>query len=87
MFYRVESVEPKDNFILSVSFTDGVKLEYDIKPLFLKWDVFNNLKTVKGLFQQVKVDAGGYGISWNDEIDLASEELRINGRIVGINKG
>ena len=31
MFYRVESVEPKDNFILSVSFTDGVKLEYDIK--------------------------------------------------------
>ena len=87
MFYRVESVEPKDNFILSVLFTDGVKLEYDIKPLFLKWDVFNNVKTIKGLFQQVKVDAGGYGISWNDEIDLASEELRINGRIVGINKG
>ena len=36
-----------------------MKLEYDIKPLFLKWDVFNNLKTIKGLFQQVKVDAGG----------------------------
>lgn len=80
MFYRVQSVEPKDNFILSVLFTDGVKTEYDIKPLFAKWDVFNNLRTIKGLFQQVKVDAGGFGISWNDEIDLASEELRINGR-------
>lgn len=79
MFYRVQSVEPKDNFILSVLFTDGVKTEYDIKPLFSKWDVFNCLKTMKGLFQQVKVDAGGYGISWNDEIDLASEELRMNG--------
>lgn len=80
MFYRVQSVEPKDNFVLSVLFTDGIKMEYDIKPLFTKWDVFNNLKTIKGLVQQVKVDAGGYGISWNDEIDLASEELRINGK-------
>lgn len=53
MFYRVQSVEPKDNFILSVLFTDGVKTEYDIKPLFTKWDVFNNLKTIKGLFQRV----------------------------------
>lgn len=80
MFYRVQSVETKDNFVLSVLFTDGVITEYDVKPLFLKWDVFNNLKTIKGLFQQVKVDAGGFGISWNDEIDLASEELRINGK-------
>ena len=75
MFYRVQSVEPKDDFILSVLFTDGVKTEYDIKPLFAKWDVFNNLKTIKGLFQQVKVDAGGYGISWNDEIDLPSDTI------------
>ena len=49
MFYRVQSVEPKDNFILSVLFTDGVKTEYDIKPLFTKWGVFNNLKTIEGL--------------------------------------
>lgn len=79
MFYRVQSVEPKDNFILAVTFTDGIEIEYDIKPLFKKWEVFNNLRTTQGLFQQVKVDAGGFGISWNDEIDLASEELRING--------
>lgn len=82
MFYRVQSVEPKDNFILSVLFTDGVMTEYDIKPLFEKWEVFNNLKNIYGLFSQVKVDAGGFGISWNDEIDLASEELRLNGRIL-----
>lgn len=40
---------------------NALKMEYDIKPLFTKWDVFNNFKTIKGLFQQVKVDAGGYG--------------------------
>ncbi len=81
MFYRVQSVEPKENFILSVLFTDGIKIEYDVKPLFSKWDIYNDLKMIRGLFQQVKVDAGGFGISWNDEIDLVSEELRINGKI------
>ncbi len=80
MFYTVQSVEPKDNYILSVLFTDGVRMEYDIKPLFEKWEVFNNLKNIYGLYQQVRVDAGGFGISWNDEIDLASEELRLNGK-------
>ena len=82
MFYRVKTVTPKDNFILSVLFTDGVKTEYDIKPLFDKWEVFNDLKTIPGLYQQGKVDAGGFGISWNDNIDLASEELRLNGVII-----
>lgn len=80
MFYTVQSVEAKDNYILAVLFTDGVRTEYDVKPLFEKWEVFNDLKNIRGLFQQVKVDAGGFGISWNDEIDLASEELRINGK-------
>ena len=81
MFYHVKTVTTKDNFILSVLFTDGVKTGYDIKPLFDKWEVFNDLKTIPGLYQQVKVDAGGFGISWNDNIDLASEELRLNGVI------
>ncbi len=79
MFYTVKSVEPKDNYVLSVLFTDGVRTEYDIKPLFEKWEVFNDLKNIYGLYQQVRVDAGGFGISWNDEIDLASDELRLNG--------
>ena len=35
-----------------------------------------------GLFEQVKVDAGGYGISWNDEIDLSCDELYHNGKVI-----
>ncbi len=30
--------------------------------------------------EQVKVDAGVYGISWNDDIDLSCEELYQNGK-------
>ena len=79
MFYKVQSVTPKDDFILSVVFTDGVKKDYDIKPLFDKWPIFRNLREIPGLYRQVRVDVGGYGISWNDEIDLAGNELRENG--------
>ncbi len=80
MFYKVQSVTPKDDFILSVLFTDGVKKEYDIKLLFDKWPVFKNLKEIPGLYKQVRVDAGGYGVSWNDEIDLEGNEIRENGK-------
>ena len=37
---------------------------------------------VSGLFAQVKVDAGGYGISWNDTLDLSCEELYMRGQMV-----
>ena len=80
MFYKVQSVTPKDDFILSVLFTDGVKKEYDIKLLFDKWPVFKNLKEIPGVYKQVRVDAGGYGVSWNDEIDLEGNEIRENGK-------
>lgn len=63
-------------------FTDGIEVEYDVKPLFDKWIVFKDLKDISGLYNQVKVDTGGYGISWNDELDLEGNELWENGRIV-----
>lgn len=79
MFYKIQSVIPEEDFILQVQFTDGVEKRYDMKPLFEKVPEFLDLKTIPGLYKQVKVDAGGYGISWNDEIDLAGNELRENG--------
>lgn len=30
-------------------------------------------------FKTVKADVGGYGISWNDDIDLSEYELWTNG--------
>ncbi len=37
------------------------------------------LNYVPGLFKQVKVDVGGYGIIWNDELDLECNELYFEG--------
>ncbi len=82
MFYKVKTVQPLPDFNLLVGFVTGEKRQYDITPLFDKWEMFKALKNTQGLFEQVKVDAGGYGISWNDEIDLSCDELYHNGKVI-----
>lgn len=82
MFCKVQSVKTLPEFNLQVDFEDGESRLYDMKPLFEKWEVFRSLAVVAGLFEQVKVDVGGYGISWNDEIDLSCEELYHNGLLI-----
>ena len=81
MFQKVKDVKTLNDYILQITFQDGTEKFYDVSKLFLKWEIFNNLKTIKGLFYQLKVDTGGYGISWNDEIDLSCNELWENGYI------
>ena len=79
MFHRIKEVVPLRDYQLVIVFESGEKKIYNVHPLFAKWDAFQSLATVKGLFDQVKVDTGGYGISWNDEIDLSCNELYHNG--------
>lgn len=82
MFHKVKSVNPLPDYRLSVHFSEGISKIYDVKPLFDKWPVFNKLKTSAGLFDSVSVDSGGFGIVWNDEIDLSCDELFENGKTI-----
>ncbi|MDR2667133.1 MAG: DUF2442 domain-containing protein [Holosporales bacterium] len=79
MFYRINSATPKSDFELLISFKNGIRKKYDVKPLFSKWPEFKTFYTVLGLFEQVKVEPGGYGVSWNDNLDLSCNELYQNG--------
>lgn len=79
MFYKVESVDILDNYLLLITFQNGIKKQYDVKSLFEKWKQFKTLSNNLELFRNVKVDAGGYGISWNDNLDLSCTELWNNG--------
>lgn len=82
MFHKVKVVSALPDYCLSVQFAEGVTKIYDIKPLFDKWDVFQKLKESPELFSSVEVDVGGYGIIWDDEIDLSCDELFENGQTV-----
>ena len=72
-------MQPLPDYNLLVDFITGEKKQYDVKPLFNKWEPFKTLVITQGLFEQVQVDTGGYGISWNDNIDLSCNELYENG--------
>ena len=80
MFHKVKSVNALPNYCLSVQFVEGVTKIYDIKPLFAKWTVFKELENNDRLFSEVEVDTGGYGIVWNDNLDLSCNELFENGK-------
>lgn len=82
MFHKVKSVTPMPDFILSVHFSEGVTKHYDLKPLFSNHSMFEPLKNSPELYSSVAVDIGGYGIIWNDEIDIACDELYFNGETV-----
>jgi hypothetical protein len=75
MFHKVKNVSALPDFCLSVQFSEGVTKLYDIKPLFEKLPVFRYLKEHPEEFNGVSVDVGGYGIVWNDDLDLSCDEL------------
>lgn len=82
MFHKVKSVNAMLNHHLCVQFSEGVTKIYDVKPLFAKWPVFKVLEDDMELFSSVEVDAGGYGVVWNDELDLSCNELFENGKVI-----
>ena len=82
MFHKIKSVTPLPGYALLVHFADGCARQYNMAPLLDQIDAFAPLRTVPGLFEQVRTDPGGYGISWNDDIDLDGSELWENGQPV-----
>ena len=73
---KILSVQALENKRLLVKFVNGVEKIYDCSPL-LNIEMFQALKN-EAFFKSVKVDSGGYGISWNDDADLSEYELWTN---------
>ena len=75
MFHKIKEVYPLPNYILNVHFVEGVIKAYDMNLVFTKIPEFQVLQNDLQLFNNVTVDTGGYGISWNDDLDLSCDEL------------
>ena len=82
MFHKIKLVTPLKDFEVSVQFVEGITKIYDIKTLFSKIKAFKKFKETPSLFYDVTVDVGGYGIIWNDDLDLSCDELFKNGKTV-----
>ena len=82
MFHAVEKAEALPDFRLSVLFRAGESKVYDVRSLMARHEAFRSFELTRGLFEQVKVSGGGYGVYWNDDIDIGCNELYANGRPV-----
>lgn len=77
---KIIDVKALDNFILHVVFNNGIKKSYDVKQLFYRFpDMFEPFKYNPAIFKNVKIDCGGCGVSWNEDIDISEFELFENG--------
>lgn len=74
---KISSVTALDGFRLRVRFDNGRETVYDCTQLLAR-PAFAALAN-PALFRTVRVDPGGYGVSWNDDIDLSEYELWTNG--------
>ena len=79
MFHKIKNVSPLPDYNLSIQFSEGITKIYDVKPLFERFLVFAALRDNSNDFFSVTVDVGGYGIVWNDDLDLSCDELWENG--------
>ncbi len=78
---RIKSATAIGPTQLLVVFDDASERVYDCGPLVDR-PQFALLRT-PAFFRAVRVDPGGYGVSWNDAMDLSEYELWTNGQPVG----
>ena len=74
----VKSVEAKDDYCLLLTFENGEKRVFDLKP-YLNKGVFARLQNVT-LFKTVRVVSGS--VEWYGEIDLSYDTLYMEGKPV-----
>lgn len=75
MFVKITSVAALPDYVLLVGFATGEYKQFDLTPLIEKYAPFKSLVQVEGLYEQVKIDVGGYGLVWNDDLDIAADGL------------
>lgn len=78
----ITKIKTLDNLEFEATFADGEVVLFDVKTMFEKYPVFHQLEN-KSLFDSIQIDGVGYGVSWNDELDLASDGIYTRGKHVG----
>lgn len=82
---KVVDVIPLTDMQLLVFFENGITKKFDVKPIIRDYPEFEDLKN-PDLFHLVQVEPGGYGISWNEELDCSEGELWENGTEIPLSR-
>lgn len=84
MFYpQLVSVSVLEDYALLVEFTNQEYRKYDVRPL-LSLPMFAPLQNL-ALFRSFRIEAGGHGLVWSEEVDVSEYELWSRGE--GLSEG
>lgn len=75
MIPKIKSVKPLKHYILHVIFEDGYDCLYNLNDDIESIKVYEDLKCIHGLFEQVQLDQSRTCVFWNDFIDLSSDTI------------
>ena len=75
MFVKIATLATLPNYTLLAGFSNGEYKLFDLKPYIEKYKPFQALNIVNGLYEQAKIDVGGYGVVWNDELDISADAI------------
>ena len=78
MYFAVKDVKPQDNYLLLLTFENGEKRQFDMKP-YLDFGIFQELMDLR-LFRTVKTSFDS--IEWDNEADFDPEILYQKSQIV-----
>jgi len=71
-FVRVQSVEPRKDFIVNIHFTDGSQREMNLEP-YLRGPIFEPLRNNPQLFRSMRIEEGT--IAWPNGADIDPDVL------------
>ncbi len=73
---RVKSVNPMQDYLLEIVFSNGEKKKFDLKP-YLNFGLFKELKDFT-LFQTAKEELGT--VTWKNGLDICPDTLYLEGK-------
>ena len=82
MIPRIREVKPLQDYYLRISFDDGKTVIYDVKEDMEQIESYRDLRSICGLFEQVRLDESRTCVYWNENIDLPSDTLYEYGKVL-----
>lgn len=86
MFHTATNVTFLEDVTMEVTYRDGKVIRYDMSKLFSKYPQLIKLREDRKLFESGYLDPGGYGIIWNDELDIDATSVYHDGEFVRQNE-
>jgi hypothetical protein len=74
---KIIEAKAKSPYVIEVLFDNQITKIYDFEPLLT--DANFRILNEFNVFKNFSISAGGYGLEWNEDLDISESELWVNG--------